>query len=188
MPLGSGVVCTYIGRSDGVTSNWLCMCMWREGRWRAWSCYKCRGLSLCRCALLWLYGLANGAPWQLDFCFCPALTGVVHWSVLESRVRGVRFGTPSHNCVGVVGGVLAPWGPVVQLARSADVTTSHTTTTGSWEVHSDVRCGFSERRRGHPVGRIEPCVCGGGGAEVLFWNVSGANGVTAGGCLLSFAP
>jgi hypothetical protein len=30
------------------------------------------------------------------------------------------------------------WGPVVQLARSVDVTTSHTTTMGSWEVHSDV--------------------------------------------------
>jgi hypothetical protein len=36
------------------------------------------------------------------------------------------------------------------------------------------------------VGRIEPC--GGELAEVLFWDVSGANGVAAGGCLLSFAP
>jgi hypothetical protein len=26
--------------------------------------------------------------------------------------------TLSHNCVGVVGGALAPWGPIVQLARS----------------------------------------------------------------------
>jgi hypothetical protein len=57
-------------------------------------------------------------------------------------------------------------------ARSADVTASHTTEMGSWEVHSDV--GFSERRRGHLVGRIVSLV--GGWAEVLFWNASGANG------------
>jgi hypothetical protein len=44
----------------------------------------------------------------------------------------------------------------------------------------------SERRRGYPVGRIEPC--GGGGAEVLFWDVSGTNGLTVVGCLLYFAP
>jgi hypothetical protein len=50
----------------------------------------------------------------------------------------VAFGAPSHNYVGVVGGALASWGPVVQLARSVDVTTSHTTTMGSWEVHSVV--------------------------------------------------
>jgi hypothetical protein len=37
-----------------------------------------------------------------------------------------------------VGGALASWGPIVQLARSGDVTTSHATTMGSWEVHSDV--------------------------------------------------
>jgi hypothetical protein len=36
------------------------------------------------------------------------------------------------------------------------------------------------------MGRIEPC--GGGRAKVLFWDVSGANGMTAGGCLLSFVP
>jgi hypothetical protein len=30
------------------------------------------------------------------------------------------------------------WGPIVQLARIVDVTTSRTTTMGSWEVHSDV--------------------------------------------------
>jgi hypothetical protein len=48
------------------------------------------------------------------------------------------------------------------------------------------RCGFSERRRGYPVGRIEPC--GGGRDEVLFWDVSGTNGVAVAGCLLYFAP
>jgi hypothetical protein len=36
----------------------------------------------------------------------------------------------SHNCVGVVGGALTSWGPIVQLARSADVITSHTTIWG----------------------------------------------------------
>jgi hypothetical protein len=29
---------------------------------------------------------------------------------------------------------------------------------------------------------------GGGGDEVLFWDVSGTNGVTVAGCLLYFAP
>jgi hypothetical protein len=50
----------------------------------------------------------------------------------------LAFGALSHNYVGVMGGALASWEPIVQLARSADVTTSHTTTMGSWEVHSDV--------------------------------------------------
>jgi hypothetical protein len=63
----------------------------------------------------------------------------------------------SHNCVGVVGGALASWGPVVQLARSVDVTTSHTTTMGSWEVHSDV--GLVS------AGWLRCC---------FVWNVSGA--------------
>jgi hypothetical protein len=45
---------------------------------------------------------------------------------------------------------------------------------------------LSERRRGYLVWRIEPC--GGGRAEVLFWGVSGTNGLTAVGCLLYFAP
>jgi hypothetical protein len=48
----------------------------------------------------------------------------------------VAFGALSHNYVGVVGGALASWGPIVQLARSADVTTSHTTALGSWGVRS----------------------------------------------------
>jgi hypothetical protein len=48
------------------------------------------------------------------------------------------------------------------------------------------RCWFSERRRGYPMGRIEPC--GGGWAGVLFWDVSGTNGLTVAGCLLYFAP
>jgi hypothetical protein len=50
----------------------------------------------------------------------------------------VAFGALSHYHVGVVGGALAAWGPIVQLVRSVDVTTSHTTMMGSWEVHSDV--------------------------------------------------
>jgi hypothetical protein len=48
------------------------------------------------------------------------------------------------------------------------------------------RCGFSERRGGYPVGRIEPCR--GGRAEVLFWDVSGTNGVAVVKCLVYFAP
>jgi hypothetical protein len=128
---------------------------------RAWSCYKYRGLSLCRRALLWL-GLANGSPGCWVSVFARCLTGVVNWSVLESLVRGVlcpltqlRWGRGrctrvmgaycaacpqrrcnhlSHNCVGVVGGAF--------------------------------RCGFSERWRGYLVGRIEPC--GGGGLRCCF--------------------
>jgi hypothetical protein len=78
------------------------------------------------------------------------------------------------------------WSTIAQLTRSADVTTSHTTTMGSWEVHSDVGLVSAGEDTLH-VGRIEPCG-GGRRSEVLFWDVSGANGVTAGGCLLSFAP
>jgi hypothetical protein len=48
------------------------------------------------------------------------------------------------------------------------------------------RCGFCVRRRGYPVGRVVPC--GGGRAEVLFWEVSGTNGMKVVGCLLYFAP
>jgi hypothetical protein len=81
---------------------------------------------------------------------------------------GVRFGTPSHNYVGVVGGALTPWGPVlVQLARSVDLTTSHTTTTGSWEVHSDVwlgQVGAGEETSWYVTYVLSPvCVCVGGG-------------------------
>jgi hypothetical protein len=110
-------------------------CMWREG-----ALGPAINIVASLCADVRFFGLAlrMGALAAGFFCFCPALTGVVHWSVLESLVRGVRFGTISHNYVGVVGGALAPWGPVVQLARSVDVTTSHTTTMGSWEVNSDV--------------------------------------------------
>jgi hypothetical protein len=93
---------------------------------RAWSCYKYRGLSLCRCALLWL-GPANGGGWLLDLCFCSALTGVVHyWSVLDSLVRGVcrPLRWLSRTCAGVVGGALASWGPIVQLALKSALRTS----------------------------------------------------------------
>jgi hypothetical protein len=99
----------------------------------------------------------------------------------------VAFGALSHNCVGVVGGggALASWGPVVQLTRSVDVTTSHTTTMGSWEVHSDV--GLVGAGEDTLWGVLS--LAGGGWIEVLFWDVPGKNGVTAGGCgcLLSFA-
>jgi hypothetical protein len=123
------------GKDPGVTSDWLCM--WREGG-RAWSCYKCRGLSLCWRALLWL-GLANAPPLAAGFLFLPALTGVAHWSVLEqSLVRGVRFGALSHNCVGVVGGALASSGPICSAACPQRRCNPHTTAMGSWEVHSDV--------------------------------------------------
>jgi hypothetical protein len=55
---------------------------------------------------------------------------------------------------------------------------------GSWEVHSVVGLvGAGEDTL--PVGRIKPC--GGGRAEVLFWDVAGMNGVTVAGCLLYFA-
>jgi hypothetical protein len=95
----------------------------------------------------------------------------------------VAFGALSLNYVGVVGGALASWGPIVQLARSVDVTTSHTTTMGSWEVHSNV--GLVSAGGDTLWGGLSLV---GGRAEVLFWDVPGENGVTAGGCLLSFAP
>jgi hypothetical protein len=117
---------------------------------------------------------------MLDFCFCSALTGVVRWSVQESLVRGV-WCPLTYNCVGVVGGALASWGDIVQLARSADVTiTSHTTTMGScgsWEVHTDV--GLVSAGEDTLWGVLD--LVWGGWAEVLLWDVcavSGTNGVT----------
>jgi hypothetical protein len=97
----------------------------------------------------------------------------------------VAFSALTHNYVGVVvvGGALASWWPVVQLARSVDVTTSHTTTMGSWEVHSDV--GLVSAGEDTLWGVLS--LVGGGQAEVLFWSASGENGMIAGGCLLSFA-
>jgi hypothetical protein len=79
-----------------------------------------------------------------------------------------------------VGGALASWGPRVQLARSVDVTTSHTTAMGSWEAHSDV--GLVSAGEDTSWGVLSPVVGG------LLWEVPGANGVTAGEYLLSFAP
>jgi hypothetical protein len=117
-----------------VTSDWLCV--WREG-----AIGPAINIVASLCAGVRFFGLAlRMGALAAGFLFCPALTGVVHWPVLESLIHGVRFGTLSHNYayVAVVGDALASWGPISQLARSADVTTSHTTTMGSWEVHSDV--------------------------------------------------
>jgi hypothetical protein len=60
-------------------------------------------------------------------------------------------------------------------------------TMGSWEVHSDVVLVSAAGE--DALWGVLSLACGGGWrVEVLFWGVSGANGVTAGGCLLSFAP
>jgi hypothetical protein len=174
---------------DGVTSDWLCM--WREG-----ALGPAINIVASLCADVRVFGsaLRMGAP-AAGFLF---LLGA-DWSgaLVRPRVAGPRRLVPSHshhshNYVGVVGGALASWGPIVQLARSVDVTTFHTTTLGSWEVHSYVglvSAGGDPLWHLWVVGRIEPCGGSvGGWAEVLCWDVPGANGMTAGGCLLSFAP
>jgi hypothetical protein len=71
------------------------------------------------------------------------LSGTVSFGNRDSLSRDQRQAyisciKVSEGLSAVVGGALASWGPVVQLARSADVTTFHTTALGSWEVHSDV--------------------------------------------------
>jgi hypothetical protein len=58
-----------------------------EAGGRARSCYKYRGLSLCRCALLWL-GPANGSPGCWISVFCSALTG--EWCIGLSCIRRNR--------------------------------------------------------------------------------------------------
>ena len=55
---------------------------------------------------------------------------------------------------------------------------------GSWEVHSVV--GLVSAGEDTLWGVLS--LAGGGWAEVLFWDVSGTNGVTVVGCILYFAP
>ena len=57
---------------------------------------------------------------------------------------------------------------------------------GSWEVHSVV--GLVSAGEDTPWGVLSIEPCGGGRAEVLFWDVSGTNGVAVAGCLLYFTP
>ena len=70
----------------GVTSDWLCV--GREG-----ALGPAINIVASLCADVRFFGSASRpsewGPWLLDFCFCSALTGVVHWSVLDSLVRGV---------------------------------------------------------------------------------------------------
>jgi hypothetical protein len=78
-----------------VTSDWLCM--WRESAIDP----AINTMAASLCADMRFLGLGLGlANCEWEPCL---LTGMVHWSVLESLVRGVRFGTLSHNCVGGVG-------------------------------------------------------------------------------------
>jgi hypothetical protein len=63
---------------------------------------------------------------------------VLEARMTPGRARAVRATDP-HNCVGVVGGrCTRVMGAYSAACRSTDVTTSHTTAMGSWEVHSDV--------------------------------------------------
>jgi hypothetical protein len=110
-------------------------------------------LSVPTCASL-AFGLANGGPgWLLDFCFCPALTGVVHWPVLGGvaglwrsiwySLTQLRWGRG--RCTRVMGACSAacPQHRFNHLSRNYDGV-----------VGGAFRCGSSERRRGHLVGRV----------------------------------
>ena len=99
----------------------------------------------------------------------------------------MAFGALSHNYVGVVGGALASWGPIVQLSRSVDVTTSHTTAMGSWEVHSDVGLVSAGEQARIPCGAYW-ALWGGARAEVLFWGVFGCKWGDSGWVSSIFRP
>jgi hypothetical protein len=111
-----------------VTSDWLCL-----GREVALgpAINIVASLSVPRCAsLAWP---SEWEPWLLDFCFCSALTGVVHWSVLDSLVRGV-FGAFSDDPLAHTLGsweVRSRHGALLcSLPAASDVTTAHTTIWG----------------------------------------------------------
>jgi hypothetical protein len=110
-----------------VASDWPCM--WQEG---ALGPVINIVASLCAGVRFFRLALRMGAL-AAGFLFLPS----ADWSVALVRpgVAGPWRSIWSslsltHNCVGVVGGALASWGPIVQLARSADVSTSHTTAMG----------------------------------------------------------
>jgi hypothetical protein len=150
---------------DGVTSDW--MCMWRDGALGPGiNTVACLFLSVLACA-----SLAWPSEWEPVLAAGFLLLLGADWSgaLVSPEVAGPWrsiWYSLTQLCWGRVGGALASWGPIVQLARSADVTTSHTTTTDGVVGGGAFRCGFSERRRGYPVGRIEPR--GGDGLRCCF--------------------
>jgi hypothetical protein len=155
----------------GVTSDWLCM--WREGRALdptinivASLCADVRFFG----SALRMGGLAAGFLFLLGAdCWSGALVRpgfAGPWRLVLSQM------TLSHNYVGVVGGALASWGPIVQLARSALCSHLSHNYMGSWEVHSVV--GLVSAGEDTLWGVLGPV---GGRAVVLFWDVSGTNGV-----------
>ena len=114
--LGLDVLPAHATRGKGgVTSDWLCL--GREG-----ALDPAINIVASLCADVRFFGLAQrmGAQAAGFLFLLGALTGVAHWSVLDSLVRGVWCSLRwlPRTYVGVVGGALASWGPIVQLARS----------------------------------------------------------------------
>jgi hypothetical protein len=100
----------------------------------------------------------------------------------------VAFGALSHNCVGGSWAVHSRHGGLLCSLPAAPMQPPFTQL--CWgRGRAAFRCGFSERWRGHLMGRIEPCGGDAGrGLRCCFGMLRGANGMTAGWCLLSFAP
>jgi hypothetical protein len=122
---------------------------------RAWSCYKYRGLSLCRRALLCGLALRMGAL-AAGFLFLPGADGsgalvrpgvAGPWRSVWYSLTQLRWGRG--RCTRVMGACCA----ACLQRRCNHLLHNYDGVVGERCI---LMCGFSERRRGHLVGRIGP--------------------------------